>query len=257
MARVLVLTDNPDVRRRVRQAVEGPSPAFYENERALLLAVKRSVCDAVIVGLRDEESTTEIDLIRLIREQYPIVWVIGCLERRLSRQDEIRLVATVTRSGANDVIVDDLESYAWVSERLALVAAELVVIHRIGQATGTCVPETVQRFIEHGVLRARRSVSVNEIAQNLGVSRQTVARQCRKAELPCPEQLLTWSRLLFASALLDQPGMTADRVGHRMFGSPSVFRKLLQTYAGVPPNLLRSEGGFELMLSTFTRTLVA
>jgi AraC-like DNA-binding protein len=101
------------------------------------------------------------------------------------------------------------------------------------------------------VRRAARTVlTVEQLADECGVHRKTLGNWLRAAGLPAPEQLIGWSRLLMAAALLEMPNRSivaaAAQVG---FSSEAAFRAMLARYTKLRPRDLRQRDGFARMMA--------
>jgi AraC-like DNA-binding protein len=223
--------------------------------RDLCREVERDMYDAAILGARDRAGRPTTSIVEWIRARDTRLRIIGCLEEQAVHHSErILLAAAVTQAGADEVIIDELDAYAGLYERICGTACEAKVCERVLQ--GILLPSSVRLFIEYSVLHVRQSPTVEETAKNIGVSRRTLARQCHDAGLPGPRDLLSWSRLLVAIALLEHTKHPADRIAYRLFSSPSVFRGLLMRYTGLRPRAFREPGGLTLALTKFQDQLV-
>ena len=84
-----------------------------------------------------------------------------------------------------------------------------------------------------------------DLARQLRLSRRTLLRWCKRAELPPPRKLLAWMRILLAAELLDDPGRTVLTVAHACgYASDSGLRRVTQKFVGASPSELRRRGAF-------------
>jgi AraC-like DNA-binding protein len=107
--------------------------------------------------------------------------------------------------------------------------------------------------VAHCVRRAARTVlTVEQLAEECGVHRKTLGNWLRAASLPAPEQLIGWSRLLVATALLEIPNRSFTAVSAQVgFSSESAFRSMLLRYTRLRPRDIRQHDSFARMLVMF------
>ncbi|HTD50094.1 MAG TPA: helix-turn-helix domain-containing protein [Acidimicrobiia bacterium] len=105
--------------------------------------------------------------------------------------------------------------------------------------------------LAHCVRRAARTVlTVEQLADECGVNRKTLGNWLRSAGLPAPEQLIGWSRLLVAAALLEAPDRSIVAVAAQVgFSSEAAFRGMLARYTKLRPRDLRQRDGFARLMA--------
>jgi AraC-like DNA-binding protein len=98
-----------------------------------------------------------------------------------------------------------------------------------------------------------------DLARTLGMSPSTLLRWCERSQLPNPRRLILWLRVLFASALLDDPGHTVFSVGVACgySGDQALRRAIGAAIPGVTPTQLREQGAFETTSRAFFKELGA
>jgi AraC-like DNA-binding protein len=103
----------------------------------------------------------------------------------------------------------------------------------------------------HCVRRAARTVlTVEQLAEECGVHRKTLGNWLRAARLPAPEQLIGWSRLLVATALLETPSRSIAAVATQVgFSSETAFRSMLARYTRLKPREIRQRDGFARLMA--------
>ena len=114
------------------------------------------------------------------------------------------------------------------------------------------------QVVAHCVRRAMSTVlTVEQLAGELGIHRKTLHNWLRSAGLPSAQQVIGWSRLLLAAALLEAPSRSVASVASRVgFSSEPAFRGMLARYTGLTPTELRRSGGFAHLSATFRRGAV-
>jgi AraC-like DNA-binding protein len=95
-----------------------------------------------------------------------------------------------------------------------------------------------------------------DMAAALGVNRRTVPRWCERADLPPPQRLLAWLRVLLAAELLDDPARSLESIARSCgyAGAPS-FKTALRNLMQTTPRGLRERGAFQTASTTFAREL--
>jgi AraC-like DNA-binding protein len=91
-----------------------------------------------------------------------------------------------------------------------------------------------------------------DLAKTLGFSASTLLRWCRRSQLPTPRRLLLWMRVLFASALLDDPGHTVFSVGMACgYSGDQALRRAIRSVIPYTPSELRARGAFDTVSKAF------
>jgi len=227
-----------------------PRHHFCSTVKELHDVLHSSVCDALIIGLNDDDGPTT-NLIQHVRHQFPRLHIVVCVEWNAHRVDEIRLANAAGRVGANDILIDGVDSYVGIADRVTAKVHEDAVLRRVSVLLGNGRSGAVFRFLTYVIMHVRQPLTVESVASQIRLSRRTLARECAKHELPQPGDLISWCRLLVAAAILDQGHQTVDMIGHRMFGSPSALRNMFQRYVGRTPTQLKALGAFESTIATF------
>lgn len=95
-----------------------------------------------------------------------------------------------------------------------------------------------------------------DLAKSLRFSPSTLLRWCQRSQLPSPRRLLLWLRILFAAALLDDPGHTVFSVGLACgYSGDQALRRAIRSVVPYTPSRLRELGAFETVSRAFFREL--
>ncbi len=95
-----------------------------------------------------------------------------------------------------------------------------------------------------------------DLARALGFSPSTLLRWCHRSQLPNPRRLLLWLRVLFAAALVDDPGHTVFSVGLACgYSGDQALRRAIRSVVPHTPSELRELGAFETASKAFFREL--
>lgn len=107
----------------------------------------------------------------------------------------------------------------------------------------------VAHIIRHAFEAPR---GVEHIAHELGIDRKTLHNRLRAAGLPSPATLMSWSRLLAAGWLLDDPLHSVASVGRSLrFTSASELRGMFARYVHARPTDIRRRGALDAILEAF------
>ncbi len=91
-----------------------------------------------------------------------------------------------------------------------------------------------------------------DLARSLGFSPSTLLRWCERSQLPNPRRLLLWMRVLFASALLDDPGHSIFSVGLVCgYSGDQALRRAIKSVVPFTPTQLRDRGAFDTVSRAF------
>jgi AraC-like DNA-binding protein len=120
-------------------------------------------------------------------------------------------------------------------------------VHLTGRAR-SIVEAAVETVLVGGLPR--------DLARSLGFSPSTLLRWCERSQLPNPRRLILWMRVLFASALLDDPGHTVFSVGIACgYSGDQALRRAIRAVLPHTPSELREAGAFETASRAFYREL--
>ena len=211
--------------------------------------------EALILSVPDQAPQATLDLIRNVRQTHPSMYIVVWSERLHSSPNTAKFIVDAARAGVNDCVLTETDACSAVQRRIADGMYEAFVLRHVIPATEPLVSPLIQSFITTAIRRGQGTLSVDGIAKSLGTRRQTIARACHKADLPSPLELVSWCRLLLATAILDQTRVNGDQIGPRIFGSPSGFRNTLRRRVGVRPRELQAVGAFQTVLSALTARL--
>ncbi len=97
-----------------------------------------------------------------------------------------------------------------------------------------------------------------DLAKTLSFSPSTLLRWCGRSQLPTPRRLLLWMRVLFAAALLDDPGHSVFSVGLACgYSGDQALRRALRSVVPHTPTELRRKGAFATVSQAFIEELAS
>jgi AraC-like DNA-binding protein len=119
------------------------------------------------------------------------------------------------------------------------------------------VPEDCWRFFEALFLPERRVCTVRQLAHVLNVLPSTLMSRFFRARLPAPKRYLSFSRLIRAARLFENPGLSvADVSNHLDYSSPQSFGRHVRTYLRMTAGEFRRSYDGERMLLRFRHELI-
>lgn len=189
-----------------------------------------------------------------VRNAFPEVHVLGYCRAGAEHSSAI---CALVRAGADDLIFRGIDDSP-VLLRSAMRSARIV---RVGlsvlQRAQKEVPRSLHALVALAIDSPRLAQDVSSAASNIGSSRRALAKQCARAGVPGPAELITWCRLLVVTTLLSTTRQTVRAIADDLeFHSDTSLRNLLRRYTGLTSLQIRSAGGDELVWQRF-RSAVA
>jgi AraC-like DNA-binding protein len=151
-----------------------------------------------------------------------------------------------TQAGVTEIALIGWDQLPDVVGRVAESAAARTmafdIMQQVVDAAGP-LPESALQLVRYCVEHAREGLTVGQLATDLGLSRRTMAYRLRAAELPPPESLIMWGRLLVVAWLLRNPGYSVNQAARTLgWHELSALRSLAMSYLGHSPSVLREPG---------------
>jgi AraC-like DNA-binding protein len=252
MAEILLLSSCPTAARRIREAVQRESAGGVHHVvrqargwAELTVLAGSSPCAVAFVDPYGGGAFAAAE-IRRLRERAPAVEIVACADfSGRPPADAFSLALLGVRA-----LLDPAEGTGAflraVREHLNRGPLDEMV-----EQLAEAVPPAVHRWLGPALLSASPPEDVSALARAARCSARTLRRMLRAAELPTPEQLLAWRRLLHAARLMGD-GRTADSVARSLgFSSGSALRKSLKQLTGLRPRDLSGAGGVRLLAALF------
>jgi AraC-like DNA-binding protein len=130
------------------------------------------------------------------------------------------------------------------------------LVARIDRAFEGRVDPGIRALIRTAAELAGSGSRTSTLAGRLYVSDRTLLRACDRMGIPGPQQLMTWTKVLHAVALLDEPGRRVrDAARAAGFGSDRSMRRALHRLLGCEVERLRRPGAFARAVGRFVRAL--
>jgi hypothetical protein len=238
----------------VEQIGERAEVRFCETLESLTELVARGV-DAVVTDLWDASGTGVLPAVAAIRREasnLPVVLYFAPTPAAL------REVPDIIAAGRGLSVA--LRNF----EHLGLALRPLLNPPRVASAAETLarhvvpvVPVPFRPFFLVSALKASPRLPVATAVAWSGISRRTLERALRRANLPGAGAVVGFCTALHAAWWLDVQGWSAKQVVTEMgFPHPSSVTRVLQRYFGCTVKSLRREGGFQTLLYRFEAVLV-
>lgn len=247
----------PGERQRVEAAGEGCFALLHSDTvpEAIRVVRERPV-DAVLVSVERCEPPDLGAVQRLIRE-FPGVPTVALITRHGDGASErlLRLGATGVRQ-----VVDVTSPSGWHVLRRLLAQPATRAVARIQRPVLDALPDLPgdgRLFFEALIQLSPTLVTVRGLAAVLGVEPSTLMSRFSRAGLPSPKSYLAGMRLLHASILFEDRGMSIADVAYRLeFSSPQSFGRHVRAMLGVTSSEYRRRFPFPTALDRFLALMV-
>lgn len=164
-------------------------------------------------------------------------------------QDEVARGAITSPAITDLIVAGETDSPAMV-QSIVLDVSKRRAADRVVAALRPRMSESLGAFAEWAV-RYPQYNTVETLATQIGIHRQTAAVWCRKDRLLRPEELLMWSRLLLVAAILERTSFSVATLATELdFPSVIALRNQFKRYTGMTP-LESRQAGFEAVLKRF------
>jgi len=186
---------------------------------------------------------------------FPSATVVVAMESSPSRYPDIRQMG---EWGVAEVLQLD-EDTSRESVRRRLLSARGQPLRRLlAHDPGFPLTGRARALMDAAVETVMMGGYPRDLARALGFSPSTLLRWCERSQLPTPRRLLLWMRVLFASALLDDPGHSVFSVGLACgYSGDQALRRAIRAVIPLTPTQLRERGAFETASNAFFQELAA
>lgn len=193
-------------------------------------------------------------LYNLLRS-FPSSTVIAALEAPPSRHKDIWLLGDW---GVAEIFQTDEDSSQEALRRRVLTARGQPLRRLLAHDPGFALTGRARALLDAAVETVMNGGHPKDLARTLGFSPSTLLRWCHRSQLPNPRRLLLWMRILFASALLDDPGHTVFSVGLACgYSGDQALRRAIRSVVPYTPSELREMGAFDTVSAEFWKELAS
>jgi AraC-like DNA-binding protein len=245
---VAALVGNAECRERIRLNLDGHATvSFVSTNSELLSALAYGGFAAVLIEPEDADGVRTDHTVREIRRRFahlPILVYAG------NTPDSLRRVFALAQAGADEVILRGFDDAGVMFRRTLRMATEKRKCDDVLSVLGPHAPSYVQPILVYALANAGQSMTVDDMAQAVGVHRRTLVNRLRTAGFPPPSALVSWCRLIKVGRLLEDDGRSVEQAASTLgFGSATALRNMLRHHTGMAPGEVRRGGGQAFIVS--------
>jgi AraC-like DNA-binding protein len=192
-----------------------------------------------ILDLRDPTGASGASFARSLAATSPGLGLVAYCPNSLGRETEI---CELGSAGVHDVLVAGLTDAGHVGRTIILNAQRRGAVAMVVSELRKFIPARLLPFADT-VLRNPARSSVAEIAQIMGIHRQTPNFWCKKEVYLRPEEVLIWCRVFLVAALLELTPRTIESISVEFdYSSPQSLRNQFKAYTGMTASSARATG---------------
>lgn len=248
----------PGERSRVDAAGTGCFAILHrESISDAIRMVRERPVDAVLLSVQQCGPEQVDGVAHLIRE-FPSVPTVALVSQHGPRATETLLLL-----GASGVkrVIDVTAPTGWAHLRELLTQPVTRSVARIQGpvlAALTDVTPDTRLFLEAMIRLAPDTPTVRNLAKRLGVRPSTLMSRFARADLPSPKSYLAAIRLLHASQLFEDSGLSIADVAYRLeYSSPQSFGRHVRSLLGITSTEFRHRFPFPVAVERFVTLLIA
>ncbi len=229
------------VKRRIESALREQGtfewcPTFANLRTRLSHRIDR--VDVAILDRRDASGATATAIARELAGTYPGLGVVVYLQVPETESELCALGA----AGVHDLIIARRSDEPFRIRSVLLGVRRRGAADRVLAEVTTMIPHRLLDFVA-AVLNSPEVASVSEIAERMGLHRQTPNGWCRRTGFLSAEELFTWCRMLLVSALLEMTSRTVESIAYEFeYSSATALRNQLKRYTAMTATDIRGAG---------------
>ncbi|MES2178266.1 MAG: AraC family transcriptional regulator [Gemmatimonadota bacterium] len=202
----------------------------------------------VLMEAKDVSGDPTAPLFRFLTDHAPAIVTIGFLPHA-SPSAGIR---DLVNSGVNALIQEGVDDFGMALRAAYDGGIEACAARAVRRALDPIVAGEPRVLVDYCLQYPREDLSIAGLARALGCDRKTLWNTTARMGLPAPSDLVIWSRLFLAAAILESTGYTVEKVALQLsFASPSAFRNACRRHAKQKPAEWRRPGGLAQCISAF------
>ncbi|MDB4912437.1 MAG: Helix-turn-helix, AraC protein [Gemmatimonadetes bacterium] len=238
---VIALIIGRTSRARIQQASSGSDEViFVDTIDELRNAVLRQVNALTVVAeAKDRNGEPTASFMKDLIRRMPAVAMIGYVHDDSTSAD----ILALANSGIDELIQEGIDDTTLTLRTAYSGSIEGCAARAVRNAITELVPPPLRLLMDYCLQYPREDLSVEGLARAMGCDRKTLQNYSTRAHMPAPSELVMWSRVLLAAAILESTGYPVDRVALQLdFASPSSFRNACRRYTGQRPSTWRQQG---------------
>ena len=202
----------------------------------------------VVVGWIDVGGVPPMHLIGELRRVFPAVPILGYCLSAAERLDDLRRMAV---AGVHQLLLDTTADSRSVVRSALETSRRLCAATQIFAQIQDVIPTKLHPLVLTALENPTRTTSVAALARELGVDRKTLHNWCTTEQFLAPRDLLRWSRLLLAAALLNWSGRSVTSVATELeYPTDNSLRIAIRRQFRVQPSSLK-RGGTDRAVGAF------
>jgi AraC-like DNA-binding protein len=212
------------------------------------------VCDrpgdvsGVVVGWVDAADVPPTHLVGELRRVFPAVPILGYCLSDASHLDALRRMAV---AGVHSLLLDATADSRTVVRSMLESARRQCAATQVFAQIADIIPPKLHLLVQTALDNPARATSVAALARELGVDRKTLRNWCQAEHFLAPRDLLRWSRLLLAAALLNWSGRTVTSVALELeYPTDNSLRIAIRRQFKVQPSAMK-RGGVDRAVNAF------
>lgn len=183
----------------------------------------------------------------VLRERFPNIPVIAvAMPGVSSMQAAVRLsqLGVSDLLDANDGLrADDIRTSLSKAYSDATAQRILTAVEQEFSLRGNACPTDLTTILKRALRHAHTHLPASKVAALMQMHERTLRKFCEARQLPSPQLIAGWARLLLSALYIDERGRTfasiADVLG---YPTPGALRKQIVRYTARSPKQLRQEG---------------
>jgi AraC-like DNA-binding protein len=247
---VVALVSSVEGRAVIAKALRGfVELMFVSNQDDLFQSAMEDRTRVVILDLRNTNGVFRTEVVQWIRVRRPSVRLLAwcCLD-----PNSVRDALAAGYEGVSGIIIDGADDAPAIRRAVGIDLSDRDLKLYTKQAVRDVTPEPIRPLLYHCLDRAETPLTVESLASAFGVNRKTIGEWLTRAHGPTPRQIISWSRLLLAGAMLDQSALSVEATALTLgFSSAPALRNLLKRYTGLRASALRRRGALGVIVTRF------
>lgn len=245
---VIVTARASDVRTHINESLRQVGTVHFTGDVGELIRFDKDVtATAGILYLDGNYDHTDADSwirqVRVLRKLWGARPLIGYAPLTATA---VRQGLDAVSAGVDTIALRGCDTLRHVMTRLANSRTRHDMTGEVGRhvlVAMASLSHSALQIVHYCIEHAADRLTVETLATEMGVSRRTLANRLMAAQLPPPEPLIMWTRLLVATWMLQDPHYSVNQAARALgWQEFSALRSLTMKYLGHPPNALREPG---------------
>jgi AraC-like DNA-binding protein len=242
-------------RARIEDGARGVAPVVWLDTFSQVLDrvnARPFEITGVVVGWTDARSAAPLHLIDELKRVHPAVPILGYCLSAAEYLDVLRRMAV---AGVHQLLLDSTADSRSVVRSAIETTRRQCAAAQIFAQIADVIPPKLHPLVQMALENPARTTSVLALARELGVDRKTLHNWCAAERFLAPRDLLRWSRLLLASALLNWSGRSVTSVALELeYPTDNSLRIAIRRQFRVQPSAMK-RGGVDRAVKAFRASI--